>query len=77
MVQSGIIILNDQKRIVVWNNWIEKFSDLSRELALGKVLDDVFPFDRLSRIFLAANSAIVIDEFICFIKQYLIFFSLC
>src|SRR5262245_49285005 len=49
-VDIGIIVLDQQHRIVGWNEWIERVSRQPREAALGKTLFDVFPEARNTRL---------------------------
>lgn len=42
-VDAGIIVLDRDGRIVLWNDWIAAASAVSAETAVGKLLSDVFP----------------------------------
>ena len=43
VLDVGIIVLDSQTRVVVWNNWIADVSRISKESALGKNIFDIFP----------------------------------
>ena len=42
-VDSGIVVLDRDGRIVFWNNWMAAASAVSTESAVGKLLSDIFP----------------------------------
>src|SRR5688572_26202714 len=46
----GVIILDDQQRIVHWNDWLAGVSRVPKEAAVGKLLAEVFPKARLTRV---------------------------
>jgi len=41
-IQSGLIVLDGERRILAWNDWIARHSGLSAEAVGGRVLDEVF-----------------------------------
>lgn len=47
---TGIIILDKEKNIIYWNQWIEKTSQITKEKALCENLFDIFPELKNSRI---------------------------
>src|SRR3954471_16160838 len=49
-VDIGIIVLDQQHRIVGWNEWIARVSRQPRETVLGKNLFDIFPEARTTRL---------------------------
>lgn len=42
-VNSGFMVLNHKREIIIWNNWLVNFSFRSRQEVLGKAFDEVFP----------------------------------
>jgi PAS domain S-box-containing protein len=42
-VDAGIIVLDRDGRIVIWNNWIATASTIAAESAVGQLLSDLFP----------------------------------
>ncbi len=46
----GVIVLDREARIVVWNAWLEQSTGLSAVSAVGRVLYDIFPDIRGSRL---------------------------
>lgn len=41
--EFGLIVLNAEGRVVNWNSWIERSSNISRNQAQGKTLESIFP----------------------------------
>ena len=39
----GIILLGPDRKVIIWNKWLEDASETSRDDVLGKRLNDVFP----------------------------------
>src|SRR4051794_30514413 len=46
----GVVVLDSQRSIVGWNNWIARASGVSRQSALGHDLLDIFPALRDTRL---------------------------
>ena len=49
-IESGLLILDKDLNIVMWNAWMTKASRVSRKQALGKGLDEVFPEIKDTRV---------------------------
>jgi PAS domain S-box-containing protein len=49
-VDIGIIVLDEQHRIVGWNDWIARVSRQPKRSVLGKGLYDIFPMARNTRL---------------------------
>lgn len=43
VVRAGIIVFDDEQRIVLWNQWMEQHSQRSAASILGKPFSEVFP----------------------------------
>ena len=50
LVQSGIVVLDAEHRIVLWNNWMVPRSGRAAARVRGHSLFDVFPELRGSRV---------------------------
>lgn len=46
----GLAVVDQQHRVVLWNDWLKRFSQISRENVLGKTLFDLFSSADISRI---------------------------
>lgn len=57
-VDIGIIVLDEQHRIVGWNDWIARVSRQPKQSVLGKGLYDIFPMARNTRL-----PAVIEDSF--------------
>ena len=57
-VRTGIIVFNQDERIVLWNSWIEQHSGLDATSVLGKTFAEVFPDMRDSRTHIAVEGAL-------------------
>ena len=49
-VDIGIIVLDEQQRIVAWNDWIARVSGQPRQSVIGRSLYDIFPMMRNTRL---------------------------
>ena len=58
----GIIVLDEQCRIVGWNDWIARVSAHSRQSVLGRVLYEVFPELQDTRLPTTINDAIEVGS---------------
>jgi diguanylate cyclase (GGDEF)-like protein len=54
----GLIIINTEGRILLWNDWMEKHSGTSKKVALGKPLSSVFQSDPSTSFINAVNNCI-------------------
>ncbi|MGO1247602.1 MAG: bifunctional diguanylate cyclase/phosphodiesterase, partial [Oceanisphaera sp.] len=41
-IESGIILVDEQQNILFWNKWLERYSGVSAQLAVGKRLEQLF-----------------------------------
>ena len=57
-IESGLLILDKDLNIVMWNAWMTKASRVSRKQALGKCLDEVFPELKDTRVWKAIGSSL-------------------
>lgn len=58
----GIIVLDEQCRVVGWNNWISHFSGQSRKSVLGRDLYEIFPELRDTRLPTTINDALEVGS---------------
>jgi PAS domain S-box-containing protein len=58
VVDVGLILLDDGRRVAGWNAWMEAASGVSRDAALGQRLDDLFPGHVSPRLTTAISQAI-------------------
>lgn len=42
-LESGVILLDTQQRVMLWNHWMERYSGLSSAQTEGRRLDEIFP----------------------------------
>jgi diguanylate cyclase (GGDEF)-like protein len=57
-VRVGIVVLDSDQRVVLWNQWMEQHSELSAPAVLGKTFAEVFPQMIGSRTDLAIQAAL-------------------
>jgi len=57
-INSGIIVLNSEKKILHWNQWIQDHSQFSLNTYKDQLLSDVFPDLKNSRIIAAIDDAL-------------------
>jgi PAS domain S-box-containing protein len=58
----GVIVLDSQRTIVGWNEWIARASGISKEAALAKDLLDVFPVLRDTRLPAVVDDALQVGS---------------
>lgn len=58
IINMGIIVVDAQENIVMWNAWLERHSGIPTKLALGKNLKDVFPTAPSSAFLMAVRNNI-------------------
>ena len=56
-IDIGIIALDENKNIVIWNNWLKNKSGLSLDVVSGKTIEEVFPNVSGTRITAAIEHA--------------------
>ncbi|MBF0309177.1 MAG: response regulator [Magnetococcales bacterium] len=57
---TGIILINEDEIICLWNQWMERASQITRARALNRSLAEVFPELEGSRILKAVHSALTL-----------------
>lgn len=57
-VRTGIIVFDQDQRIVLWNSWIEQHARLEADFVLGKTFAEVFPDMQDSRTHIAMEGAL-------------------
>jgi PAS domain S-box-containing protein len=57
-IDAGLMILNQDQRVVGWNAWMSSATNISSEQAAGKLLSEVFPGANLNRVSMSVNSAL-------------------
>lgn len=57
-LEVGVIVLDDQRRVVVWNDWIAARSGLSEAAVLGQPIDGVFASGLSVRVRTAITQAL-------------------
>ena len=57
-VDSGLVVLDDQRRVCGWNVWMGSTSGVPRAEALGRTLEEIFPQTVLNRLSAAVNQAL-------------------
>jgi PAS domain S-box-containing protein len=57
-VSGGLIVLDRGGRVELWNAWMQFASDITPEIARGKLLGEVFPGTDLRRLLAAISTAL-------------------
>ena len=57
-VEAGLIIINGDNKVVMWNQWISRASGVDAEAVLGRGLDEIFPDLLDSRVLRAIEQAL-------------------
>lgn len=57
-LEIGVLIIDEQGRILVWNRWLERYSGVKVDSAIGKQFSEIFPEVKGSRIEYAIKNAI-------------------
>ncbi|WP_151637305.1 diguanylate cyclase [Noviherbaspirillum aerium] len=57
-VRTGIIVLDAEERIVLWNEWVEQHSRLPSQLVLGKTFSEALPDMVRGRTHVAIEAAL-------------------
>jgi len=42
-IDIGVVLINQNRKVVIWNHWLETTSGISEEAALGKEISELFP----------------------------------
>src|SRR5215510_13512456 len=56
--EVGVMVLDGNRRIVLWNGWIAQASAIPADVALGATLDEVFPQLVGTRVHQAVQNAL-------------------
>jgi PAS domain S-box-containing protein len=46
----GVVVLDDQERVVAWNAWLAAAAAISKQAAIGQRLDRLFPGDQIALV---------------------------
>lgn len=57
-LELGVLVIDEQGRVLVWNRWLERYSKVGVNDAVGKQFSEIFPEVKGSRIENAIKSAI-------------------
>lgn len=57
-LELGVLVIDEQGHILVWNRWLERYSGVKIGNAVGKKISEIFPEIIGSRIEYAIKSAI-------------------
>jgi PAS domain S-box-containing protein len=57
-LDSGVVVLDHDQRVVCWNYWFASASDISSERATGKTLQEIFPGRALVRLTTSVSEAL-------------------
>jgi diguanylate cyclase (GGDEF)-like protein len=69
-VKVGLIVLDSEQRVVLWNQWMEQHSHIRADAAIGRSFIDIFP-EMLDGRTHAAIKAALADNFASLISQTL------
>jgi hypothetical protein len=61
-LESGVIVLDADQRVVGWNYWFASASHISSESAVGKTLDQLFPGRPLVRLTKSVAEALTLGS---------------
>ncbi len=57
-LDSGVIVLDRDQRIIFWNQWFSSASNIGFEGAAGRTLPELFPDRRLGRLTISVAEAL-------------------
>lgn len=57
-LELGVLVINEQGHVLIWNRWLERYSGVKVDDAVGRAFSEIFPEVRGSRIEHAIKSAI-------------------
>jgi PAS domain S-box-containing protein len=61
-LDSGVVVLDHDQRVVCWNYWFASASNISSEHAVGKTLDHLFPGRPLVRLRTSVSDALTLGS---------------
>lgn len=59
VVNIGVVVLDDEQKIVIWNHWMERYSNVLTIDAIGRRLTEMFPELETGRLHGAIQNALV------------------
>jgi PAS domain S-box-containing protein len=61
-LDSGVVVLDRDRRVVCWNYWFASASNISSDHAVGKTLNELFPERRLVRLTTSVSEALILGS---------------
>ena len=61
-LDSGVVVLDADQRIICWNQWFASASDRSSEEAIGRTLPEMFPGRPLGRLMTSVSEALTLGS---------------
>jgi PAS domain S-box-containing protein len=61
-LDSGVVVLDRDRRVVCWNYWFASASNISSDHAVGKTLNELFPERRLVRLTTSVSEALTLGS---------------
>jgi PAS domain S-box-containing protein len=61
-LDSGVVVLDRDRRVVCWNYWFASASNISSDRAVGKTLNELFPERRLVRLTTSVSEALTLGS---------------
>jgi PAS domain S-box-containing protein len=61
-LDSGVVVLDDDQRVVCWNQWFASASNRPSEEAIGKTLPEIFPGRALGRLVTSVSEALTLGS---------------
>jgi PAS domain S-box-containing protein len=58
VVETGVIVVDYARRVVLWNAWIEQRAQIPAQAAVGRTIDELFAKTNISRLAQAISEAI-------------------
>ncbi len=56
-LDTGLVLLDERRRVALWNGWFAAACGIGAETAFGKTIEDLFPQSRLDRLKSAITAA--------------------
>jgi PAS domain S-box-containing protein len=56
-LDTGLVLLDDQRRVALWNGWFAAACGIGSDVAVGKKIEELFPQSRLERLKSAITAA--------------------
>ena len=61
-LDSGVVVLDGDQRVICWNYWFASASDISSERATGKTMSELFPGRDLGRLTTSISEALTLGS---------------